>query len=96
MYVIFVLFFKDWNTEHFFDSLFKDWPKNRVIYINHPYSLSGPFLLKTLMELLKGCNIIMIIPCISVQNPSFDDWAGRLTRRRIEGAVAFRGWLTEN
>ena len=47
------------------------WPKNKTIFLNHPYSLSAPFLwmhsiqrvprLKCAIEFLRGCNILVLV-----------------------------------
>ena len=78
------------------NSLKEDWPRNKVIYVNHPFSLSAPFLLKCALECRKGCNILVLIPDRSAELPSYDEVAGRIARRNIMGSMAFKDWATSN
>lgn len=47
-----------------FDGLSLEWPKDKVIYVNPPYSRGqiSKWVKKAHDEFLKGCSIIMLIP----------------------------------
>jgi hypothetical protein len=40
----------DYDDLYYFNALKMPWPLNKIIFMNHPFSLTSPFLLKCILE----------------------------------------------
>jgi hypothetical protein len=62
-----------------------------VNYINPPYSLSKPFALKCVIELLRGNSSILLIPKLSITSNSSLEYAAKFADVITTGSLEFCG-----
>ena len=89
-------FNQGWRGDFFFDALMEDWPLNKKIATNWPYSKNQLFMIKACIEAQRGCNILSLINCRSTESATANKIAALIFRRQIVGAMRFEGWETIN
>ncbi len=83
------LFREKWMKGYFYDALTTEW-SFRSNWANIPFSHALPFLIKALIEFLKGKEIVLLMPTNQLINKKFyHDFLKPLVFYKSLGEIAF-------
>ena len=83
------LFREFFNMYQHFDALLKSWP-HRLIFLNTPFSIAALFLIKCLLEFMRGRNIVLLLPTYSLQTKIFKTLIAPVTHTVDLGLIKFK------
>ncbi len=59
-------FKRKWDSKKDFNMFVENWPTNYLVFANPPYSQTASCIFKAIIEFLKGVNVVLLIPYLSV------------------------------